>query len=179
MQHRELHTETYVLVCTFYLLRRQRLNFHKIDVQSWIFLHCYASTAQWLGECSTMLRYMYIPYRFIYPAIYIKKMIKVTKGIRRNTPYVRRYWNAKFPDAIVLSVTVQSSAFRSVFLVTFSIFSDRQDRMLTNGTLATKIPKPCKCRHNLLCLIAAMICNLHRSVQNNTRNTIYEGPGVA
>lgn len=73
-------------------------------------------------------------------------MMKVTKGIHRGTLYIRQYWNAKFPDAIMLSVTVQSLAFRSVFLVTYSIFSDRQDRSLTNGTLATKIPKPCNRR---------------------------------
>jgi len=101
-------------------------------------MHCCVSTAECLRECFTMLCYMYIQYRFRYLAIYIKKMIKVTKGIHRNTPYVRRYWNAKFPDAILLSVTVQSSAFPSVSLFTFSIFSDRQDRMLTNGTLQLK-----------------------------------------
>jgi len=68
--------------------------------------------------------------------------MKVTKGIHQSTPYVRQYWNAKFPDAIMLSVAVQSL----VFLVTYSIFSDRKDRILTNGTLATKIPKPCNRR---------------------------------
>lgn len=127
-----------------------------------------------------MLRCAYISYLFRYPAIYIKELMKVTKGIQRSTPYVRQYWNAKFPVAIMLSVTVQSLAFRSVFLVTYSIFSDRQDRIQTNGTLATKIPSTCNRR--MVCsnvdttyLIVEMICNLIRSMQIDTWNVICEG----